>query len=176
MALGTHGDGYMFVSVANGKMNYKEGGEKKHADFFDGRLTGISLIQDEFEGNVTQKIELTMEDGTQKAKIKFTLEAWYSVGFFARIPKINLAEPFRLGVFGSEENEKVSFCFMKQGGAKVEGKKDIPKPENIQAGKKTVVDWTKFDEYAESVIAHVQAKLAHPQEPDVPAKPDDLPF
>ena len=67
---------------------------------------------------------------------------------------------------------------MKQDGAKVEGDKDIPKPENKQAGKNIFVDWTRFDEYAERVVGKIKTKLAAPEEPDAPSpgKSDDLPF
>jgi predicted DNA-binding antitoxin AbrB/MazE fold protein len=183
MGFGTYGGGYKFANVANGKMHMKVGDEKKEFDYFDGQLVGIQIIEDTYEEKPLQKVELTLANGEkEKVKLKFTLEAWYSVGFFARIAKIDLTKQFRLGVFQSEKNEKVSFCYMKQGEKKIEADKTIPRPVKKTLGKKVVDDWTDFDTFVDKMIEKLTKQLNPAgvltvQDDTVPPPTDsDLPF
>ena len=183
MGFGNHGEGYKYVSVANGKLNTKVGAEKKEFDYFEGTLLSIGTIEDTYEEKPIQKVELIMSNGdNEKIKLKFTLEAWFSVGFFSRIGKIDLTKQFRIGAFPSEKNEKISFCYMRQGDKKIEAEKSAPRPVKKQMGKKTVDDWTEFDKFADSCIAKLSKKLngtvaAQTGDDSIPAPTDDdLPF
>jgi hypothetical protein len=162
---GNRGDGYKFANIANGKINSTINGEKKQFDFYEGRLLSICTIDDDFEGNITPKVELTMEDDKgERSKIKFTLEGWYAVGFFARIMAVDLHKPFTLGVMGSEENAKISFCWLKQSGKKIEGAKDVPKPQQVTIGTKKMSDFTEFLKFADECLNMLQRNLASPEE------------
>lgn len=141
MGIGTHGGSVTFINVANGEMTYpardQEGkvikDEHKTCGYYEGYLTRVELVDDEFQGRVNKKVQLYMADPEaqneweKRVLIKFTLEGWYAHGFFSRIGKIDLTKPFRLGVFGSEQNEKISFCYMRQGEVKIESDKSFPR-------------------------------------------------
>ena len=63
MGFGNHGEGYKYVSVANGKLNTKVGAEKKEFDYFEGTLLSIGTIEDTYEEKPIQKVELIMSNG-----------------------------------------------------------------------------------------------------------------
>ena len=163
MALGRHGGASQFINVANGKLNVTVDGQRESFDFYDGRLVGIQLIEDEWEGQPVAKVQLTMEDDSgERVKIKFGQETWYSYGFFARIGNVDLSLPFTLGVMPSEQNEKISFCWMRQGGKIEADKENTPRPEKVKRGKKTITDWQGFNEFAERTVSNIAASLGAP--------------
>ena len=169
MGFGQHNDGARFINVSNGKMHYKDGDEKRTADWYEGMLQRVEFIEDEYQGSITQKVVLTMQDDkSETVKLKFTLEGWYSYGFFARIASVDLTQPFRLGVFGSEDNTKVSFCYIRQGDKKIESDKTYPKPVKAKVGTKEVVDWSAFLERVKLTMAQLDKSSGQ--------KHDDLPF
>lgn len=167
MGLGNHGAGTRFVHVASGKMHFKENGEKKVADFLEGLVTGIKIEDDEFEGQVVRKVAVDMVDADATYRLSFTLNAWFSVGFFARIRSVDLSKPVKIGVMQSEKNEKVSFCWIKQGNDKIESNKDTPRPKKVEIGKgksmKTVVDYSDFEAFAEKTVEELSKKSPAPE-------------
>lgn len=180
MGLGRHGTNSRYISVANGKLNTVVNGNKESFDWYEGTLVGIRLIEDEWEGQPVAKVELLMADESgEKVKIKFTQETWFSVGFFSRIQAVDLARPFRLGAMPSEQNEKITFCFMRQGD-KIPSDKSTPRPEKVKVGKKTVMDWQGFNAFVEQVIGEIGAKAgptdSYPTDEDYNPPDDDLGF
>lgn len=139
------GGDILFLNVSCGYLVNKEKEIKEKA--FTGRLLKVKKVEDDFEGKQMDKVRLTMSDGKITVSIKFTLESWYSVGFFQRIGNVKTEHEFTLGVMPSEQNEKMSFCWMKQGDLKIE-KKEIPMPEKVKVGKTEVTNYEKFVEYA----------------------------
>jgi hypothetical protein len=143
---------------------------------YEGILESISQETDEFEGKPIDKIKLHMRDHKtdEKAVISFTAESWYAVGFFQRIENIDLTKPFTLGVSQSEQNEKISFCWMKQGGKKIEKNAEIPVPETVTVGKKEIKDFEKFLEEAGKIIQRLNY-FTPKEEPEPAEEPTEEP-
>lgn len=163
---------FLYLNVGNGHIykTIKDGDAKKKVDIsaYEGMLIGIKEVEDTFEGQKVQKIELKIQDNAspQIAIVKFTMEAWYSVGFFSRIQKIDVSKPFTIGALPSDQNEKVSFCYLKQSGVKnaagvekVEADKDFPRPKKVTLGSKDVLDWTLPLEKMRAIMVELLAKL-----------------
>lgn len=182
MGLGNHGTGTTFVNVANGKLHFKENDEKKTADFLEGVITSIGEIEDELDGQKTIKVVVDMADADRTYRLKFTRDAWFSVGFFARIGNIDITKPVKVGVMQSEKNEKVSFCWMKQQGQKIEPSKETPRPVKTTVGKgksaKEVIDFSDFNDFVEKTMKKINEALTKKSSSGVPKGPndDDLPF
>lgn len=133
---------------------------------YEGTLLDIKRKEDEYEGQAVMKIELKVQDNKsdEVALISFSEESWYSQGFFSRIEKVDLSRPFMLGVSASEQNEKVSFCWIKQGSdetIKVE-KGSFPAPEKNSRGKMV---YDKMLDAIEPVLQKLQKKLNHAPTP-----------
>lgn len=179
----------LYLSVTKGRMVNK----KKNLDFggYEGQMLGIRQKDGEYEGKPQVKIEVKMKDTKtgEIAVVQFTKEAWYALGFFSRIRQVNLDKPFTLGVLASEQNEKMSFCYIKQEGHvnskktnTFEPDKSFPKYETITVSNKPVQDWTKPFAEMDTIIKHLSDRLApvaqatKPADTLVPTPEDDLPF
>lgn len=179
---GTNQEALTFLNVSCGKFINKK--KELSYDGYLGKLVKIAREEDEYEGKPVPKVKIRLEDTVtgEVAQISFSFESWFSVGFFQRIEKIDLSKPFHVGVYGSKTNEKISFCWMKQG-AKIEKDETLPEPKKVVVGRQTVTDWTEFAEKAEKVVLDLTAKLAAmvpaeaPVSATAPAKEEsDLPF
>lgn len=132
---------------------------------YEGKIVGISRRQDTYEGNTIEKVLVVMEDDsdekTPRVTIQFSLESWFSVTFFARLAPVINAPRVRVGVYQSDMNEKVSFCYMRKitpaGAEKVEADKSFPKPVKHKIGNKEVVDYSEVVKAADALIAKVNA-------------------
>lgn len=191
----------LFLNVSCGRLINK----KKEISFFayEGTLMDIHQEMDEFEGKQISKIKLKMKDtkSDEIAVISFSEESWFSQGFFSRISKVNLSKPFVLGVSGSDQNEKVSFCWMKQSGyvnpdpaAKkdvIDADKNYARPTKSARGKdnydalidastKTLEEIKqKLDGITSNQIDHSSSQENHHSDEPSPAaseQTDDLPF
>lgn len=185
---------YLYLAVTCGKMVNKQKGMSISG--YRGTLLGIREIEDEYEGQKIVKFEVKIQDDASPeiAIIKFTAEAWYAIGFFARIQKIDPTKPLTIGVLPSDKSEKMSFCYLKQDGiAKVEADKDFPRPEALDLGTKKVQNWAKPIELMRKIMAEVNAKCPQATVPPPPtsaqtdppninafvgaeSETDDLPF
>lgn len=178
---------YIWLNVANGFFVNKKENIKEFA--WEGRLLEIKRVQDDYEERPIEKIQVKMIDEAtdEIACIKFTDETWYAFGFFTRIMGVDLKRPFTIGIMGSDENEKLSFCWMKQGERKILPDKNFPQPKKTKKG----ADWSGVTPKVNEVIAHLQKELeqhapfddsevpekkqAVDSEPSTPVE-DDLPF
>lgn len=153
---GLQGSSYLFLNVSGGRLINK----KKELSFFgyEGTLLKIEQVFDEYEGKPISKIKLLFQDAKsdEKAQISFSEESWYSQGFFSRIAKVDLSQPFILGVSGSEKNEKVSFCWIKQKDKVVEADKSFPRPTKNSRNKD---NYDALIEATEPLIAEIAKKL-----------------
>ena len=178
---------YLFLHVSCGNLINKKKAIKASA--YEGIFISITEKEDEYDGKPVTKVEVKMKDPEtgEIAIIQFTQESWFTLGFFARIQKIDLAKKFTIGVMPSEQNEKMSFCYLKQEGiAKVEADKNFPKPGKTKVGKKDVMNWAAPLEAMQAIVAEMNAKVTAPEgaKPDGEAVPvvedekgdDDLPF
>jgi hypothetical protein len=186
--MGTLPDGSnaLYLTVSCGFLQNKKKEIKTRG--YEGVFMSIKKEEDEFEGKKIDRIKLVMRDDTtgEDAIIQFTADSWYSVGFFSRIDKIDLSKPFTLGVGSSEQNEKISFCWMKQGGQKIEKDATFPTPQKVKVGKNEVVNWEPVNEAVDKIIekiSHKPVEFEKPEtqpekeEPGTSEPPDDgLPF
>ena len=188
------GSNAIFLNVSRGKFRNKE--KQIEAWAVTGKLAGIKFKADTFENQPISKVEVIMKDVDETFIISFTEESYYALGFFSRLANemLDILKPFTLGVMESEQNEKISFCYIKQGETKITPQPDFPKPEKITTGgrgnAKTVTNWSKCQARYTVLVNEVQGILsaASPekiegtankystqgtaqQEPD-----DDLPF
>jgi len=136
------GGGADFFRVSCGFFVGKIDGEEVKQYAYTGHLKGIRRFEDEYKGEKSNKIEIILTDEEETIKIQFTEEAWYTVGFLQRIGQVDLAKKITLGVMASKQNEKMSFCWMKQGDTKINKDERTPRPKKIKAGTKMVDDWT----------------------------------
>lgn len=165
-------DSFMYLTVTKGKMVNKK--RNIEWDKYTGYIVGIEIKDGEFEGKPTKKVEVKMKDdqSDEVVNIQFTLAAYFARGFFARIYKIDVSKPFTLCVTQSDQNEKSSFCWMKQGGQKyknaqgkeveaIEPHATFPKPEDIDlgSGQKTL-SWAKVIPSMEKTLAFMQKQIA----------------
>lgn len=157
---------FLYLSVSCGKLKNKKKGIETGG--YEGYIQNIVEKEDEYEGKPVTKIEVKMKDNNsdQFAIIQWTKESWYSMGFFARIRKIDVAKPFTIGVQPSERNEKMSFCYLKQEGiVKVEADKNFPKPKVVKVSSKDVTDWTEPMEEFKKIMDELNAKIVPVPEP-----------
>ena len=179
---------YLFLSVSCGSLVNKKKEIKTNG--YEGTIIDCRETEDEYEGKKVLKIEVKMKDNNsdEEAIIKFTKESFFCLGFFARISKIDITKPFVIGVMGSDQNAKISFCYLKQEGIqKVEADKEFPKPEKIDlGGGKEVFSFIKPFEAIEKIMSDLKSKITvtappatEPVENDAPttgSEKDDLPF
>lgn len=151
----------LYLNVSKGKLVNKQ--KNIEANAYEGTLVGIREREGKFEEQKTLKIELKMKDtqSDEHAIIQFTKEAFYSLGFFARIRKIDISKPFTVGVLPSEMNEKMSFCYLKQPPVqKIESDKSFPKPKKVMLNKKEVLDWSACFDEMDSIMKFLNEKLS----------------
>lgn len=159
----------LYLSVTCGKLKNKKKGIEANA--YEGVLVGIREREGEFEGQKTMRIEIKMKDPKtgEVALIQATKEALWALGFFARIRKVDISRPFVLGVIGSDKNEKISFCYLKQEGYKnpdpkkdgiIDKDKSFPAYTTVKVSGKDVNDYTKPFEEIDAIMKHINEKLA----------------
>lgn len=164
-----------YLSVSKGFLVNKKKGIQFRG--YVGYLAGLEKYEDEYNGKPMMKWKLRMKDdkSDEVVTIQFLDESWFSWGFFARIGKVDLKKPFHLGLSGSEENEKVTFCWMKQNGETVKKDESFPKPKKVKIGNQEVPDWTEVHKAIEGITAKLKTDF-HTPAPTQEEKSDDLPF
>jgi hypothetical protein len=144
-----------FFNVANGKFvrSFKvpvEGSDeeevkKEYYDTYVGKIVAIHKLVDTFEGKSIDKYELRMLDTDAEEEkvdtIKFTAGTWFSKTFFERVTNIDIETPFTIGVYKSEKVDKVSFCYMYQGGNKIEKDEEFAKVKKVKINGKEQNDF-----------------------------------
>ncbi len=161
---------FSFYNVSRGKLRRKvEGVEEEHHGY-TGYLTSLRRVSDEFEGKTIDKIEARMRDSDSDAQIsiKFSERAWFAFGFFQRVVQVNFEKPFTIGVMGSKDNEKLSFCYIRQGGDIIKKTSVIPEPEKIEVNGEKTTEWTPCVEKYKEIVEEISNKLQGITVPDVP--------
>src|SRR5690348_1630304 len=108
MALRNFESSGMFINVSTGRFRWRVGSKEdkaahlpetyKDCQMIDGRLMGLKSFQGEYNGQPTLNVECLMEDGAERYRIQFKMDAWYAHGFFQRILAVDVRRPFTLGV------------------------------------------------------------------------------
>lgn len=145
------GQGALYLSVSRGKLRNKR--ENVELDGWEGVITAIDKAEDDYEGQVRLRYQLTMQDNDGKvAKIQFTDETWFYAGLFSRLPSVDVTQPVLIGVIPSEQNDKISFCWMRQGNKKITPVEGFPKPHKAVVGRKEVYDYTETNAFVDRVL------------------------
>jgi hypothetical protein len=151
------GSNMIYLSVKAGKLvNVKL---KREGYSYTGMLKHIRVKDDEYQGQALKRVELEMTDKEETVCIQFGKESWFSWGFFARAQKIDLNKPLTVGASQSEQMEKISFCWLKQGNETIKKDETFPKPDAVNFGGKVLKDWIKVDLVVDKIIADINDKL-----------------
>lgn len=153
----------LYLKVTCGRLIHKKGGVITH-NFggYEGTIIGIRERENEFEGKKLLNIEVKMKDTTSDeiVIIQFNKKAWFALGFFARIKKIDFTKPFTIGVLPSEQNEKMSFCYLKQLNLNIKKDDYFPKYATIKVSGEDVQDWTYPFEEMNETIKYISEKIS----------------
>ena len=166
MGLNSNSDS-MFLNVSCGKLINK--GKNIEARSFSGKILSIKQVDDTYEEKTIHKIKVEISDGDESAIISFTENSWYAKGFFQRIHKADLTKELVLGVSGSDKNEKISFCWMKQGDNVIKKDESFVLPPKVEFNGEKVTDWGGWHER----VADILGKLNYNGNDQID---DDLPF
>lgn len=181
-----------YLTVTKGRMINKA--EKKDFRGYEGTLVGIREKVSEFEGKPQYRVELKMRDtaSDEVVIIQFTKRAFAALGLLSTIGKVDLSKPFTVKVWGSEENEKISFCGICQEGYKyvekrktIEADKTFPRPKPVTINGEKQYDWAEVLPAFDAVIKSINDKLTPASAPTgaatesamlPPPDDSDLPF
>jgi hypothetical protein len=183
MAIINNQNNIIYFQVSCGNLKYKKDGKKETAKAYEGKLIKIEYDDDnEFEGKKIPQYHIYMKDeaNNELAIITFGEDTYFYKGFFSRIENVDLSKPFILGVIGSKENEKISFCYLKQNDTVIKANENFPNPEKIKKGKIEFNDWSNVNSAVSEILERINSKLEKIGKP-VDVYPDtdteiDLPF
>jgi len=151
------GGNVLFLNVSCGLLRNKQKGIETYG--YEGKITGIKRKQDNYEGQDITRIQVKMSDGKETAIITFTEESWYAHGFFSRIHKADLSKPILLGCSNSDQNEKLSFCWIKQDGQTIKKDDTFPKPIKREFGNKQITDWAEIVKIIDGLIPEICRRI-----------------
>lgn len=150
-----------WLNVSQGKLVNKERGES--LDGWQGTVTSIKKRSGEYNGEPKVDVILGMSDGKENVLISFNAESPFARGFFNRIEKCDLSKPIDLGVIGWDDDGKrdkaVSFCYIRQGGIKIEADESFPKSKEVKIGNVRGKDWSEVNAATDKVMEKMQAQL-----------------
>jgi len=174
--MGFPNENAVYANVRKGRLVVKRDGKTTAYPYFHGTLKEIKIVTDDYEGAEYEKVLLTMVDGDDEVIIAFRLEGWYSQGFFSRFHGIKLNQSFSLGVMPSKQNEKMSFCWVKQGVA-IKKDDNFPGPDKVMVNNKPMADWTKFVLAVKDMVENRRLEVSVADLPDGPPEYDvsDIP-
>lgn len=165
MGVGTQKN-YRWLTVSCGVLiEYIDKVKTPVGNYYEGIILDIREKDDLFEGQPTKKIQVKMKDSDSEEEVvvSFTKKAIFCLQFFEQITEVDILKPIRIGVKGSKENEKISWCNLEQGENKrIEKNKDFPKTEKIVVSGETIPDYTKPFEVIAKIMADLTIKLAPP--------------
>lgn len=181
----------LYLSVTKGRMVNK----KANIDFggYEGTFLGIREKVGQYEGKPQYRIELKMKDSAsaEVVIIQFTKRGFAALGLMSSIRKLDLNKKFTVKVWGSEDNEKISFCGLQQDGYQylekrktIDPDKSFPRPLPVMINNEKQYDWALVLPEMDAVIKHINetrspaTNTAAPSANDamVPTPEEDLPF
>ncbi|HQW95598.1 MAG TPA: hypothetical protein PLU58_07340 [Saprospiraceae bacterium] len=159
MGFESTGANILFLNVSCGKLVNKKKEISEQA--YTGVLIDITQENDEFEGKEIPKIKLKMIDNKSDdvVSISFSEESWFGTTFFQRIDQVDVSKPFTLGVLGSDKNEKVSFCYIRQGDL-IKKDETYPIQKKVTVGRNEIMDFSECLEMNLKIIELVKKKIA----------------
>lgn len=178
----------LYLNVSRGKMRNKDA--EKALDGFEGYLRELQFKIKEYQEQKTPSwiaVMVDPDEGDREVLVQFNGKSYYSLGFFRRIQQVDLTKKFLIGAYTPKDaNEKLSMCYMKQLGQKVEANKElVPDPQVVQVGGEDIKDFSdairSCKEIAERINAQLRQIVAQtprtpePENSPVPP-PDEAPF
>lgn len=138
-------------------------------------VTRAAVKDDEYEGQPLRKLQLTLENGTERSIVEFNMAVGVVSKLVAMLLKADLSKPLGL----SAQLRKEGSSYKKKDGSMSEPlKRDMadlsvyqggyirlnadelpPKTEKVTVGKKEVMDTSARDEWCEAKVAQLIAKL-----------------
>ena len=171
----------LYLQVSTGKLVNKK--QNIAYDAYEGQVTGIEIVDDEYEGKPLKRVKLSLLDSEkgETAIIQFLFDSWCSQNFFARAEKIDLKKKLLFGTLPPKDRpeSKASFSYLKQDGKVLEKDPEFPRCGTVTVSGKSYPDWTEMMERATAIVEKMQAAISAGASipnpvPDAPA--DDLPF
>lgn len=149
-----------WVSAKNGALNVwnKEKQENERFYGLEGVIQSIAYTTEPFKETVIGKYVVKIVDSEGGVfSLKWTAESWYTHGFFCRLANVDLTKPVIIGASGSEKNEKVTFCWLKQGEA-VKKDDKFPTPHKVEKRNKVQYDYDELLDAADALIEKLESE------------------
>ncbi len=112
-------DGVIFANVKEGKIYIKFSKDQKEPDvftFLEGYITGLKVVEKEWEKEKYKQININLYDGVAKTyQLQLRLSSGYGRAFCKILPNIVLSEPVKISPNVKEEDgEKRYTVFVRQ--------------------------------------------------------------
>lgn len=166
MGLTKHGDGGIFLGIADGKLvqQHKEPvkdvtstrttktGKTVHEEKFD-YIEGILISLKTKENDYGKQYTLGVQDGDDKFYINISYSSRYATSFLKALPNIDISKPVKLMPWSmadkNDATKKITGITMWQGGEKITPfyTKEAPNglPEMVQVKLKGKMQWDSTD-------------------------------
>jgi len=149
-----------YLRVSNGKFVGTFNGVDISEKICFGKIEKIWEKEDLFKDAKIIKIYILVvgRDG-ERVSISFNKKSWFSIGFFQRIGFSDLSQELAIGITQSEQNEKISFCWIRQGEETIKKNEDFPLPEKVDMGGEIVKNWSKTLPAIDMIVEEIKEKL-----------------
>lgn len=166
-------DGVIFANVKEGKIHikYSKDAEPEIYTKLEGFLTGLKVVDKEYEGEAYKQICINLYDGTDKTyQLQLRLSSGYGRAFCKILPNIALAEPVTISPSVKEVDGKKQYTvFIRQNDQALthaftkDNPGEMPPVEGpVKFKGKEVWDDTKQSEFFETLIEKI-AKHIKPE-------------
>jgi hypothetical protein len=166
-----------YVKLKEGKFVFAKDESETKYDELEGTLVDIYMKDEDYNGQVSRKVYIVMNDGEENLIIGFRLDSRYATGFFKFIKNVNLKEPFTLHPVTNKSKDKdgkdrdeysmiVSQPYQRY--VKAYFTKDnpngLPSMKQVKVSGKTVWDKTDLLEFYEGLVENeIKPKLSKGQ-------------
>lgn len=117
MGLGNSSGRFTYVNIKAGKLVVKKDQETVYFDYLEGKLTGIEIRDEEYDGIPYKKLCLIISDGADDFNMQMRLDSGYGRAFCNIIMNANLSERMRLQpTYSEDDGKKKSGMFISQNG------------------------------------------------------------
>lgn len=182
------GTNVTWLQAKNGAIFHWNKEKKENEKYYgiEGVIQSIYIKNDEFEGREIPKCHVKLVDSDGVVfDLSWTYESWFTHGFFSAILGADLSKNITIGASGSEQNEKVTFCWMKQGGnSTLKKDENFPKPEKKESRGKVSYDYDAMLDACDKIIEKFSGTQLQPSGKDAqvakaeaePETDDSIPF
>lgn len=173
-----------YVNIKLGKMSVYNGKGKPPTehDFLSGTINTIGIVEEEYKGNVSEKIIVNIRDN-ENYKLKFDLNSGYGRMFCQQLPNVNPSKAVTFqGKYEEKDGRKSSSLFLSQDNKSVgfahtaKNPNGLPEAKKVKVNGKEVLDRTDQMEFFKKIISTFQGKLSQSNNSISEETKDDLPF